>query len=240
MAHQEPHDLRHESKDHRYDLRQQVPHERDGRADSAMRTGLHMGDGAAVWAAGGGGFAGAPVRGGLPGIGLAHSQVVMHTGQPVHAHQQTMQDLNYQIERIQHIMNELNQLRLPNEIMLQLSDYITYLRKQLHQLNLSVQASPIAAPSKNAILMEQHSAVVREPLVRDARGDANHFNPRQEIRGDRAVRVDRPSKRQWGPTETGGTYIERDGFVNDDRGADAEKQHGHGQSGGDDYGKRGR
>ncbi len=246
---QESRDLRYDSKEQRYDIRQQMPRERDGRGDKAMQGSMQGSDSTAVWAAGGGSYAGAPVRGGLPVMGLAHSQVPMHVGQPVHAHQQTMQDLGYQIERIQHIMNELNQLRLPNEIMLQLSDYITHLRKELHRLNLSVQLPPGVVPPKSSLLMEQHSVMMREPvslarepLARDSRGDTSHFSPRQEGRSDRA-RGDRPNKRQWGPAETAGsgTYIEREIFVGGDRGTDAEKQQdSHGYSEVDTHGKRGR
>lgn len=209
-----------------------------------MRAVLQCSDSAVSWAGGGSGFAGAPVRSSLPVMGLTHSQVPMHAGQPVHAHHQTMQDLGYQIERIQHIMNELNQLRLPNEIMLQLSDYITHLRKELHRLNLSVQMPPVTASVLGALTIEQHSGTAREAAnaVRDSRVELSHFSPRQEGRSDRA-RSDRPSKRQWGPADSGGagTYIEREGFIGGDRCTDSEKQQdGHGYSENDAFGKRGR
>ncbi len=245
-ARPELHDVRQDPKDQRFDVRQQLTRERDGRVESAVRGGMQGNDGAAMWVPGGSGYAGAPVRGGLPVMGMHHSQVPMHGGQPVHAQQQTMQDLGYQIERIQHIMNELNQLRLPNEIMLQLSDYITHLRKELHRLNLSVQLTPVVVAAKSALHVEQHSVMMREPvnavretLARDFRGESSHFSPRQEGRSDRG-RSDRPSKRQWGPAEAGGagTYIEREGFTGGDK-ADAEKsQDGHGYSDVDAYGKR--
>ena len=217
-----------------------------------MRGGMHVADNASAWAGSTGSFVGVPVRGGVPAMGLGHSQLPMHSQVPMHpvqpalAHQQSMQDLTYQIERIQQIMNELNQLRLPNEIMLQLSDYITYLRKELHRLNLAAQMPPAAAaPPLPAVAVEQHN-MMREPLAREAsRGDAHHPSPRHDNRGDRSrgdrSRGERPSKRQWGPADTGALYIEREGFVSDVNGADDDKQtDGHGYVGNDDYGKRGR
>jgi hypothetical protein len=210
--------------------------------DNLVRGNTQVVDASAVWSGTGSGFVGVPVRGGMPAMGLAHSHVAMHAAQPVHAHQQGIQDLTYQIERIQQIMNELNQLRLPNEIMLQLSDYITHLRKELHRLNLSLQPPPMAAPPVAAVVMEQHH-MMREPVARDgSRGDAAHFT-RQDARGDRndRGRSERPSKRQWGPADAGGTYIERDGFVGDGGGAeDGKGREGQGYSGNDDYAKRGR
>jgi hypothetical protein len=158
-------------------------------------------------------------------MGMGHSHVPVLVGQPMlvgqsaHEHQQRIQDLSYQIERIQQIMNELNQLRLPNEIMLQLSDYITHLRKELHRLNLAVQSAPIGAPLMNSVGMEPH-AIMREPSARDAtRGDANVYVARQESRRDRA-RGERPPKRHWGQAETVGPYIERETFVNEEKGTD--------------------
>jgi hypothetical protein len=211
--------------------------------DNLVRGNTPAVDASAVWPGSGSGFVGVPVRGGMPAMGVAHSHVAMHGAQPVHAHQQSIQDLTYQIERIQQIMNELNQLRLPNEIMLQLSDYITHLRKELHRLNLSLQPPPMAAPPMAAVVMEQHHSMMREPVARDgSRGDATHFT-RQEGRGDRndRGRSERPSKRQWGPADGGGTYIERDGFVGDGGGAeDGKGREGQGYSGNDDYAKRGR
>ncbi len=161
-------------------------------------------------------------------MGVGHPQVSMHAGQPVHAQQQIMQDLVFQIERIQSIMNELNQLRVPNEVMLQLSDYITHLRKQLHQHNLSmsqITAASAAVPLHSPAPLEQRS-IVREPVPRDvsrvegARAEGKHFSPRQE-RGDRS-KGGRPNKRQWGQAESSGTYIAREGFVGDANGGDAD------------------
>jgi hypothetical protein len=202
-------------------------------------TGMQHVDSAPAWAGSGGGFVGAPVRGGMQAMSMQHSQVQMHAGQPANGHQQIMQDLSYQIERIQHIMNELNQLRLPNEIMLQLSDYITHLRKQLHQHTLSMHQLAVAVvPPMGALPMEQHSAG-REPIAREvSRGEPNQFSPRAEGRRDRNRSGGRPSKRHWGPTEAGATYIEREEYVGDVRG-DGEQQHdGHGFGGTDDNGKR--
>ena len=213
----------------RQELQDQRHELRHGWADSSARE-LPSADSAGVWVGSGGGFAGVQMR-----VGMPTSQMLMHSG-PVHEHQQRINDLSHQIERIQQIMNELNLLRLPNEIMLQLSDYITHLRKELHRLNLAVQSSQLPVSPMSAAGMEQHG-MRRDPIARDgARGDATHFSPRQDVRGDSG------GKRLWRKVETGGgVYIEREAFVSDDRGGDADAQHdGHGFGASDDYGKRGR
>jgi hypothetical protein len=196
------------------------------------RGGMQGVDSASGWSASGSSFAAAPVRASMPAMGMVHPQVPMHAGQAMHAPQQIMQDLVFQIERIQSIMNELNQLRVPNEVMLQLSDYITHLRKQLHQHNLSMsQIAAAAAPIQSPVSME-HRSIMREPVLREAlrgegpRGESKHFSPRQESRGERArgdrSKGSRPNKRQWGQAESSGTYIEREGFVGDANGGDGD------------------